>query len=445
MGRFLLFMLGFFEFWIGKMFMDLGLAMGNEMWILRMNKNPIRMEHQAHPVHSPAQTDHFSGQELDFGPDSPLQRAANSSEQVRQLMQLQAAANASAQVAEAGKVQAAANGAPMQLKKIHVQTWLKKNDPDGSQTGLKEVSYAKVKSFVEDGTKDAELRRTVLKEWNKGSVSNWLIPLPDDLRKTGTLPLGGNVDPVSGTESPFLGQMDYFSSLDQLKGSVSLGTKDDSLPQNVPLVDSFPDGVRMTRLYGHAFQGSTEPDSRLFGPQFIVQHGSNFGLFDAPRGNDLVFSNLKKEEAMDEGGSGSTMYRESSIASWPKIARLLKEEFTDMAQLKSDLLNILMGKLTSENMVLNEAAGAIACDAKTSVQGWEWYVKQLEMTTETDPEKWFYSAKESQNPVYLPSIEGGRKLPGLKKEDLKMEEKEESSEESDVETEIVEEDSMVLE
>lgn len=370
-----------------------------------------------------------------ISPSSSLQQAVNNSPRVQQLKSLQAAANNSPQNRSAMQLQTAVNGGGVvQMKKSQVLTWVKSHRASADRMGLNRtnITYINVLAAVNNEAYSKIHRRVILKKWNTDQTSQYRIEIPKDLKRTKTLDTSAKRRIITRPDSPRLSEISYFDTWDQKKEASEIKVLNSSNANvlSVPLLSSIPEATEMTRLYGHAF---AESSGKITGAQFAVKTGEYFGLYDAPQGNDLVFVNLEAAEKR-EG-----YLRSSSIANWATIAKRLKEEFSDYAELKRQILMGLEGGSVSENEVLREAIGAISCDAKNSITGWAAYIEDFRNSKEKDPAEWFWNGTEGHEPVYMPTQGGGRKLPGVRKAEIlageAMEESEKSvSEEEEVDT-----------
>lgn len=282
---------------------------------------------------------------------------------------------------------------PMQLLKRHAQTYIDANGLDISAT------YDEVFDYVHDETKPANMRRGLRHTWNRGRQP-YNIAEPDDLKLSGGLPGPGKR--LTRSDSFEIQNMDYFKTLDQqrVKKKLCVATLDGS-QKEVPVFDSLADAGRMVRSFGHTFttQGTIQT-----GAQFALQSGSLFGLFDAPRGNDVVYVPLK------DGKKKGEYLRSGNIFDWSAHAKDAEKEEMDMQEVKKTV----QGELQPKSELVLNTAGAMICDTKNSITGYLHYFKPFNDSTETKPTKYFSSDKKD-NPIWAPSVGDGRALPAKKK------------------------------
>ncbi len=392
-----------------------------------------------HNAHQEAQRSHTGPQNSAFetasGVESPhaslLQLAANSSPQIAQLKALQAGVNKSPQVQQAAQLQAKAapQNAPVQMTRKHLIDNVSKfpekfQDKKGVTVDFKKYTKEDINKVLADKDNiDEETRQLIFKKYNQGvkrgtTKKTGNLKKPSDLIKTSTLSLDiveeieyGDSDSETMTKASYLETLKKQRETSEIK--VVGQTCDDKV---IPCFDGLNAAMRVVRLFQRGLDNNE--GSRFIGAQFAVKTGNHYGLYDAPQGNDLVFINLKpvKNEVL-------TFTRESDIGSWDHISKRLGEEFggedqVSHDQMKEDILKSIRGKLVSDNDVIREAAGAMSCDAKTSLDGFLSYLEEFEDSKEVNPSKLFSSNPEKK-PVWSPSVGGGRIKPKERKEELK--------------------------
>ncbi len=274
-----------------------------------------------------------------------------------------------------------------------------------------DATFTSIHAYVNNTDNDKALRRGLMKAWNKAKRSGKKrkrqpkeITGPSDLEISGGLPTSGKRLKRSDSFE-ITTDMDYGTALDDRRKIRKIAIKTlKGDKEEIPLFESSTDATRMVRSFGHQFStsGGITP-----GPQFGLQLGPNFGLFDAPRGNDIVYLPLKETSTKGE------FLRKGEIFDWSSHAQEMKKSKLD----KEELRKTLEGELAPDSEDVLSTAGAMICDAKTSITGFLEFMTSFSTSTETDPMKLF-SSNPSDKPIWAPSVKEGRSLPQKKKQEL---------------------------
>lgn len=395
------------------------------------------MENQK--AHQEAQRSHSGPQDSAFettpGGDSlhasPSQLAANSSPQIAQLKALQAGVNKSQQVQQTAQLQAKAApvNAPIQMTKDHLIQNVKKSPENfryknGKPIDFNNYTQEDVNNVLADKDNiNEETRQLIYNKYNQGgkrgkAKKTGNLKKPIDLIKTSTLSLD-NVEEIEygDSDSETMTKASYIETLKKQRETSEIKVVGQTCEdKDIPCFDGLNAAMRVVRLFQRGLDNNE--GFRFVGAQFAVKTGNHYGLYDAPQGNDLVFINLKhvKNHLL-------TFSRESDIGSWDHISKRLGDEFGGKDQvshdkMKEDILKSIRGKLVSDNNVIREAAGAMSCDAKTSLDGFLSYLDEFEKSKVVNPAELF-SSDPQDKPVWSPSVGGGRIKPKERKEELK--------------------------
>jgi hypothetical protein len=291
----------------------------------------------------------------------------------------------------------------IQLLKSHANKFIKDNIL-GWDKKL-EVNYINVNSYVNDVAKDDKLRKGLMRSWNRGSQP-YKITQPADLVVSGVEKISGGKR-LERSDSFDLQDMDYEAELkDQMaKKKIIIETKDGN-KKAIPLFESAPQTTKLVRGYGRAFAEK----GKITGPQFGLKIGSNFGLFDAPQGNDVVYVPLEQNK-------NGNYFRDGNIFDWSSHGKNLKKSVGDKGKFKEELSKTLEGDVAPNSKEVLSTAGAMMCDSKTSIRGYQSCLEEFKESKENDPTKLFSSDPKAK-PKWEPSVKGGRKLPSERKLEL---------------------------
>lgn len=283
------------------------------------------------------------------------------------------------------------SSSPIQLTKRDAQNFAKRKN-----IALDPFDKNAVLDYVNDRTQPRLYRLGLRDAWNKGSISLHTIPLPEDLIAKYEGQATGHA--LTRSDSVEALKIDYKSSLTaEGRPTFTLKTKKGAESQ-VPVFADMGTAVKMTRSFNS--HSST-------GPQFILQMGDHTGLYEAPRGNDMVFTPLTEVSA-------GVYERSGNIESWTEQATLIKHDVPDVGAFKTSLTSTARGGYTPTSAIVFNTAGMMSCDARRSITGYLGCLDELDASREAEPSKLFSSDPEAM-PVWEPSIVGGRGIPEAKK------------------------------
>lgn len=309
------------------------------------------------------------------------------------------------------------------------------------------ISFESVNAYVHNKKNPMEQRLALFREWNRASQKgSWIIKMPDDFIETGGETISGKKR-LKRSDSMELDSFNYDNELQNqmAKKFIMLDTLDEGESKKVPLFESTTEVTKLTRLYGKAFK---KFGNKIKGAQFALKLGKHLGLFDAPKGNDLVYIPLKEDKMevvetedkkqktksrkkqkkedpnakkIDKGSIEKSneeevakqkiaYLRNGKIFNWSDHADELERNIKDKENFKTELIKALEGEFIPASEYVVSTLGAMICDAKVSIMGFLHFLEELKSSKEIAPKKMF-SSKKDDNPIWKPSIVEGRSLP----------------------------------
>lgn len=309
------------------------------------------------------------------------------------------------------------------------------------------ISFENVNAYVHNKKNPMEQRLALFREWNRASKKGmWVIKMPEDFIETGGETISGRKR-LKRSDSMELDSINYDNELQNQMAQkfIMLDTLKEGESKKVPLFESTTEVTKLTRLYGKAVK---KFGKKITGAQFALKLGKHLGLFDAPKGNDLVYIPLKEDKMevvegedkkqktkgrkkqkkddsrtkkIDKGSIEKSneeevakqkiaYLRNGKIFNWSDHADELERNITNKVLFKEELIKALEGELIPASEHVVSTLGAMICDAKVSIMGFLQFLGELKSSKETAPKKLFSSKKED-NPIWKPSIVEGRSLP----------------------------------
>lgn len=314
------------------------------------------------------------------------------------------------------------------------------------------ISFESVNAYIHNKKNPMEQRLALFREWNRAyKKGKWVIKMPDDFIETGGETISGRKR-LKRSDSMELDSINYDNELQNqmAKKFIMLDTLEEGDSKKVPLFESTTEVTKLTRLYGKAFK---KFGKKIKGAQFALKLGKHLGLFDAPKGNDLVYIPLKedkmevletedkkqktksrKKQKKEEPKTGKidkssieksneeevakqkiAYLRNGKIFNWSDHADELERNIKDKENFKTELIKALEGEFIPASEYVVSTLGAMICDAKVSIMGFLHFLEELKSSKEIAPKKMF-SSKKDDNPIWKPSIVEGRSLPENEKE-----------------------------
>ncbi|NEO40730.1 MAG: DUF4157 domain-containing protein [Moorea sp. SIOASIH] len=296
----------------------------------------------------------------------------------------------------------------VQLLKKHAEKYIKENAIECAS------DYESVKAYVDNPSNEERHRKNLMNAWNmpgKKSKQPLNIDRPSDLKKQGGMKKEGKKRIVR-SDSIEVSDWEYESELaESSRKRIKIGNAGGGKEKGhieIPVVDNFPEAARLIRSYGHNY-AENGPKT---GAQFAIENHDTMGLYDAPQGNDIVYRGLRKK--------GSHYEREGKIFNWSDHAVALNRTYQkdeDKARFLDDLRKSLKGEIEPSDEKVIDTAGAMSCDAKTSLTGYLELLEKLEPYKVKDFKELF-NTKPSPEPYWTPSKEKGRGEPKKIKEEL---------------------------
>jgi hypothetical protein len=254
-------------------------------------------------------------------------------------------------------------------------------------------------SFAGDSGIDAAVRTALVRAWNAHQAAVWRI----DESIVGTVLAA----PMSPSAATYDGRTEDFSALIHATGQQQgLYAPSSGLSSTIPVIGGMPDAARAMRAYW-----AERPQTSAAERSFAVQQGQMVGLFEAPRPGDFVFT-----KTVPSPLSAGDVQRSGGVRTWQIIAADLQRvhggRFHDVMR---EIVAVARNNRTASDGLIFEAAGAMLCDAKQSVQGLIMYLDDIMEGVESG-ELASFDDVFARGGVYTPAGKGGRKATATRRD-----------------------------
>lgn len=339
-----------------------------------------------------------------------------------------------------------AGGGPVQRGKKEVDNLVKQEGYEKVRAALKADISAKpkfrrgyqkiVKSFTKQSSKKLSFEKKLhlAQQWNFGNNKNTKVSLPKKMAKMPKFkPLSeqellklkkGNAwtsppPGLSRRDTQMLAKENFFDFLKKVKTGkqIQVYNKNKNSWDTLDIVESASNAARLVRLFWHHHQDNNDNNNNNLSntPLFVFSRGQHLGVFEDRGMNDVVYVPLAKLSNDNNNNNNNNneddvdgYVRTGGIFNWTTMAERLSKAKCEKKNVKEEILHVLLQRGIPQDHNVMEAVGAMICDAKWRMTGFLSMIEELEKSKETDPTKLF-SSKPNDNPVWTPSVKGGRK------------------------------------